>query len=919
MPTSAEQLRLEQARLGKLRWKRWGPYVSERQWGTVREDYSADGNAWDYFPHDMAAARAYRWGEDAIGGLCDHRQRLCIAPALWNERDPILKERLFGLTGPQGNHGEDVKEIYYYLDATPTASYLKMLYRYPQREFPYAQLVRENAARSRLQPEYEILDTGLFDDGRFFDLLIECAKVGPEDVLIQYSATNRGPDPAPLHLLPTVWFRNTWSWAPLPPGELRPQIHQHAPGTLAIAHSTLGNYFVYFQPRPGTKAAPELLFTENETNAPRLFNAPAPPGAAYFKDAFHQRVIHRRVDVTNPELAGTKAAAHYFQSVAPGETFQIRLRLSNAAVKNPFADFYATFQSRIAEADEFYRQFTPVLPPTSAAKEKGKAAGDAGKASESFGSGSADRRAVQRQALAGMIWSKQFYDYDVREWLAGDPLQPTPPRERLTGRNADWAHLNNADVISMPDKWEYPWYATWDLCFHCVPLAMTDPDFAKEQLVLFTREWYMAPSGQIPAYEWAFGDVNPPLQAWAAWRVFQIDRHLNGKPDRVFLERIFLKLLLNFTWWVNRKDLSGRNIFQGGFLGMDNIGVFDRSARLPTGGSIFQADATSWMAMYCLTLMRIALELALTNPVYQDMASKFFEHFLYIASAMTNVAGQGIDLWSEADGFFYDVLVMPDGQCVPLQARSMVGLIPLLAVEVLSPESLARVPEFTKRLEWFLNYRPDLARLVSRWHEPGGGQTHLLSLLRGHRMKCLLRRMLDPAEFLSPFGVRSLSRHHLDQPYRFKHNGDTLTVKYEPGESSTGVFGGNSNWRGPIWMPVNYLLIEALYKFHHYYGDDFQIPNPVGSGQTTTLAGAADDLTHRLASLFLRDATGHRPIYMQKPHLQHEATFREPLIFHEYFDGDTGRGLGASHQTGWTGLIGALLSPLHEQILKAEL
>jgi hypothetical protein len=876
MPLSPEHQRLSEANSGRAAWRKWGPYLSERQWGTVREDYSPDGNAWAYFSHDHARSRAYRWGEDGIAGICDDEQQLCLALALWNGRDPILKERLFGLTGPEGNHGEDVKELYYYLDATPTSSYLKMLYKYPQAEYPYAKLVEENRRRGRSEPEFELLDTGVFDEDRYFDVFVEYAKAGPDDILVEITAVNRGLDPAELHLLPQLWFRNTWSWAA---GLNKPTMRLDAErACVETRHEVLGVYWFYYE---GTPAA---LFCDNETNTTRVFGIEGPAG--YFKDGINDHVVGNDPNSVNPLQTGTKAALHYRRTVPAGDSLKVRLRLSAAPLARPFAAFDTTFRERRDEADAFY-------------------------GAVQAGVDDADARLVQRQALAGLLWGKQAYHFDVPKWLDGDPVQPPPPESRKRGRNRDWRHLNNGDVISMPDKWEYPWYAAWDLAFHCLPLAQVDPEFAKDQLVLLTREWYMHPNGQLPAYEWAFGDVNPPVHAWAAWRVYEIDRdlHRNGKGDRAFLERVFHKLLLNFTWWVNRKDKEGLNIFQGGFLGLDNIGVFDRSSiDLPTGGHINQADGTSWMAMYSLNLMRIGLELANDNPVYQDLATKFFEHFLYIAAAMTNVGGKHISLWDEGDQFFYDVLTFPDGRACRLAVRSLVGLAPLFAVEVLDPDLLSRVPEFKARLEWFLNYRPDLAGLVSRWYEPGRGETRLLSLLRGHRMKRLLKRMLDAAEFLSDYGVRALSRHHLDHPYVFESNGRRFTVQYQPAESDSGLFGGNSNWRGPVWMPMNYLLIESLRRFHSYYGDDFKVECPTGSATFLTIAQVADQLSRRLTRLFLKDGDGRRPVLGYHPKLQGDPHFRDHVLFHEYFDGDNGRGVGASHQTGWTGLVSMLIS-----------
>ena len=776
-------------------WKKWGPYLSERQWGTVREDYSAHGNAWEYFPHDHARSRVYRWGEDGIAGFSDRSQNLCLSLALWNGHDPILKERLFGLTNSEGNHGEDVKELYYYLDGTPTHSYLKMLYKYPQGEFPYARLVRENRERGIGQPELELIDTGAFDDNRYFDVFVEYAQGAPEDILMRVTAHNRGPEAATLHLLPQLWFRNTWSWKQ---GAKKPKLLGVDEMEVLIENEELGTYRFYVD------GEPELLFTENETNANRLYGVNLP---GYFKDGFNERVVNGELKAVNPDRTGTRTAAWYQFTVPAGGSHEIRLRLRREPAAMPFGDFDGVFAERKAEADEFYDRVQ-------------------------HGQTNDDVRLVQRQAFAGLIWSKQFFYYDVPQWLNGDAGQPPPPAGRRHGRNWEWQHLNNADIISMPDKWEYPWYAAWDLAFHMIPFALIDAGFAKRQLVLLTREWYMHPNGQMPAYEWAFGDVNPPVHAWAAWRVFQIDRaQCGGKGDLDFLERVFHKLMLNFTWWVNRKDAEGRNVFQGGFLGLDNIGVFDRSSQLPTGGHIDQSDGTSWMAMYSLNLMRIALELAQHNHVYEDIATKFFEHFLHIAEAMTKVGDSDMGLWDDTDKFYYDVLHLPDGRMERLKVRSMVGLIPLFAVETLDPELLDKLPEFKKRMEWFLNYRPDLASLVSHWEVGGKGRRRLLSLLRGHRMKRLLKRMLDETEFLSDYGVRALSRFHADNPYVFRVDGMDLSVGYRPAESDTGLFGGNSNWRGPIWFPVNYLIIESLQKFHYYYGDEFKVECPTGSGR----------------------------------------------------------------------------------------
>ena len=885
---NAEKQRLADDHACRARWKHFGPYLSERQWGTVREDYSAGGTAWDYFPHDHARSRAYRWGEDGLAGLSDEQSRLCWSLALWNGRDPILKERIFGLSNSEGNHGEDVKELYYYLDATPTHSYLKMLYKYPQREFPYGQLVAENARRKGdcRQPEFEVLDTGIFDDDRYWDVFVEYAQAAPGDILLRIRVYNRGPETATLHLLPQLWFRNTWSWHS---DAKKPRLSLAPNGVILAQHAELGEY------RLACEGQAEALFCDNDTNVRRHFGWH--DAAGHFKDAFHDHVVHGKTAAVNPERTGTKAGLLQTRTVPGGGSATVRLRLTELKLKGkaeaetarPFEDFESIFDRRIAEADAFYAELQ--------------------------GGMTEDERNVQRQAFAGMIWSKQFFYYDVREWIQGDPAQPAPPAGRNRGRNCEWGHLNNADILSMPDKWEYPWYAAWDLAFHCLPLALVDPHFAKHQLVLLTREWYMHPNGQLPAYEWAFGDVNPPVHAWATWRVFQIDRKQRRQTnpedagDLTFLERVFHKLMLNFTWWVNRKDTQGRNIFQGGFLGLDNIGVFDRSAPLPTGGFINQADGTSWMAMYSLNLLRIALELAEHNPAYEDIATKFFEHFLHIAEAMNNIGDEGIGLWSERDEFYYDVLNLPSGQSLPIKIRSMVGLIPLFAVETLEPEMLKKLPGFTARMEWFLNHRPDLARLVSRWKEHGEGERRLLSLLRGHRMKCLLRRMLDETEFLSDYGVRALSKVHEREPYRFPTNGHSMEVAYWPGESMSGLFGGNSNWRGPIWMPVNFLLIESLQKFHYYYGDDFKIECPTGSDNFKTICEVAEELSHRLAKLFLKGEDGQRPALKHHPKLATDPHFKDYLLFHEYFHGDNGRGVGASHQTGWTGLIAKLLQP----------
>ena len=872
---NSEQRRLAQCTLESPAWKKWGPYLSERQWGTVREDYSHYGTAWEYFPHDHARSRAYRWGEDGIAGFSDENQTLCLSLALWNECDPILKERLFGLTNGEGNHGEDVKELYYYLDATPTHSYLKMLYKYPQVAFPYAALVAENRRRGRCATEYELLDTGVFDDDRYFDVFVEYAQAGIDDIVMRITAHNRGAAPAPLHLMPQLTFRNTWSWQS---GSPKPTLRS-VDGALVAEHQTLGIYHCH-----AMGAAPlttRWLFAENETNVRRLYGVGA---KGPFKDAFHEYLIDGRKDAVSGG-PGTKAIAHSRFEVPARGSVSLALRLSRAMRGEPSERLNRIIDERRAEADEFYADLQCAIKDP-------------------------DARLVQRQALAGMLWSKQYFYFDVRQWINGDPGQVPPPPKRRRGRNHQWMHLSNADIILMPDKWEYPWYASWDLAFHVLSIALIDSEFAKGQLLLLTRERYMHPNGQIPAYEWAFGDVNPPVHAWATWRVYQMDRnHRAGKGDLAFLERVFHKLTLNFTWWVNRKDEDGRNLFQGGFLGLDNIGVFDRSAQLPTGGHIDQADGTSWMVMYCLNLMRIALELAQHNPVYEDIATKFFEHFLQIAAAMNNLGEAGIGLWDDEDKFFYDVLHLPDGGMVPLKVRSMVGLIPLFAVETLEPELLDRLPAFKQRLEWFLKHRPDLASLVSNWEAQGRGSRRLLSLLRGHRMKRLLARMLDETEFLSDFGIRAISKHHEAHPYVFRVDGMDLSVRYAPAESDTGLFGGNSNWRGPIWFPLNFLLIESMQKFHHYYGDDFKIECPTGSRNFVSIDEAASEIAGRLTRIFLKDDHGHRPVFSQYPRLQTDKHFCDHVLFYEYFHGDSGRGVGASHQTGWTGLVAKLLQP----------
>ena len=875
---TAEDRRLQADARREQNWKRWGPYLAERQWGTVREDYSGDSDPWRYFPHEQARRRVYRWGEDGLLGITDRECRLCFALALWNGRDPILKERLFGLTGPEGNHGEDVKEQYFYLDATPTSSYLKALYKYPQREFPYAQLVAENAQRGYGQPEYELADTGIFEHG-YFDVCAEYAKAAPDDILIRITAHNRGAEAATLHALPTLWFRNTWSWGRTGEGYWsRPRLQRKSSTAIQAEHESLGKFALSFE-----HEAP-LLFTENESNLAALFGGRNL--TPHVKDAFHEYVIHGNTDAVNPEDHGTKAAAHYCWTIEPGgsRTIRARLRSTNLKTGHKFgAEFDTIFTERTSEANEFYAARLPQKM-------------------------SKEERNVARQAYAGVLWNKQFYHYDIKTWLDGDPQQPTPPATRLAGRNADWPHLFNRDVVSMPDKWEYPWYAAWDLAFHMIPFAEIDPHFAKEQLILFLREWYMHPNGQLPAYEFSFGDVNPPLHAWACWRVYKMTAR-RGHRDRAFLTRAFQKLLINFTWWVNRKDPDGRNIFRGGFLGLDNIGVFDRSKPLPGGGHLEQADATAWMAFYCSTMLSIALELAAEDPAYEDVASKFFEHFIGIVDAMNHLGGSG--LWDEEDGFYYDWIKVR-GHSTPLRIRSMVGLIPLIAVEVLEEDVIERLPGFRKRMHWFLEKRADIARNLtgpSITDEPV--HTHrLLAVPSQERLVRLLRYLLDEDEFLSPYGVRALSRVHASKPFELRADGAEYRVTYEPGESQSGLFGGNSNWRGPVWVPLNYLLVEALERYHYFYGDRLKVECPTGSGKLRTLKEVAEEIAARVTRLFLPEADGHRPCHGRDARFAVDPDWQELVLFYEYFHGDDGHGLGASHQTGWTALAAKLLEDL---------
>ncbi len=858
---------------GAARWRQWGPYLSERQWGTVREDYSADGDAWNYLPHDHARSRAYRWGEDGIGGYADDRLNLCLSVALWNGRDPILKERLFGLTNAEGNHGEDVKELYYYLDGVPSHAYMRMLYKYPQAAFPYAELVRVNAARGLGDREYELIDTGVFDADRYFDIEIEYAKAAPDDFVLRITATNRGPETARLDLLPQLSARNKWSWKP---GRDKARLFAEGSGAVRCELPDLPPMTLHCE------GAPTLLFCENETNARRFGD---PEATGYFKDGINEWLVDGRADAVNPERTGTKVAALYRLELAPGASASVSVLLGPSGMALPPLPWAEIVAQRRAEADAYYAAVQRDIHDE-------------------------DRRRVHRQALAGLLWSKQYYHYDVREWLSGDALGPAPPPSRLSGRNVDWGHLSNGEVLSVPDTWEYPWYAAWDLAFHCVSYTLVDPAFAKAQLVLLTQSRFMHPNGQLPAYEWAFGDANPPVHAWAALQIYELDRKRSGVGDTIFLERMFHKLMLNFTWWVNRKDSEGRNIFQGGFLGLDNIGLFDRSKQLPTGGSLDQSDGTAWVSMYALNLMRMALELAMQQHVYEDLATKFFEHFLYIAEAVHAIGGTAATgLWDPEDGFYYDVLRRPDQPDVALRVRSMVGLIPLFAVEVLHDEMTAGQPEFRARLRWFLDHRPDLSELVSHFMDPSRHEYRLLSLMRRDRLKRVLARLLDEDEFLSPHGIRALSKYHAEHPTVFDAGDQRFEVRYTPGESSTRAFGGNSNWRGPVWMPVNALIIQALRKYQTFYGDDFKVEYPTRSGVYMSLREVAEKLGERLVTLFVRGADGRRVYLGEDAKQQNDPHFRDHLQFFEYFDGDTGRGCGASHQTGWTGLIALLLEP----------
>ena len=860
----------EQTRLTDPTWKKWGPYVSDRQWGTVREDYSADGDAWNYITHDMARSKAYRWGEEGIAGICDNQQILCFAVALWNKNDPIIKERYFGLSNPQGNHGEDVKELYYYLDNTPTHSYQKMLYKYPQQAYPYQWLVDENKRRGKNEMEFELIDTGLFEQDAYFDVFVEYAKNTQDDILVKITVTNHGSQDAALNVMPTLWFRNNWASGN---SSYIPQMSAESDGVIELFHNDLGQLWLK------AEGSPEALFCDNETNTKRLYDYD--DGKSFYKDGINDHLVHG-AETVNPKKTGTKACFNYDVNVPAKHSVTLRLRLSKDT-GNGFGDFDQIFDTRLSEANQFYAEIQQENTD-------------------------ADSKMVQRQAFAGMLWTKQLYHYDVHQWLNGDPAWPAPPSQRLNGRNSKWGHLNTREIISMPDKWEYPWFASWDLAFHCIPLATVDMAFAKNQLSLLIKDWYIHPNGELPAYEWDFGDANPPVHAMVTWKIYEKDKAANkGKGDTYFLERIFHKLMLNFTWWVNRKDAAGNNIFEGGFLGLDNIGVFDRNAVLPEGERLEQADGTSWMAMYSLNLLRIATELAAGNRAYNDIASKFFEHFIYIAGAMSNLGTDNTSLWDDEDGFFYDQLRHADNSTERMRVRSVVGLIPLFAAEVLDDNDIVNNPIFSDRMKWFAENRPDLASLVSRWAEEKGSGKHLISLLRGYRMKSLLKYMLDENEFLSPYGIRSVSKYHLEHPYSISLAGVNFSVKYTPAESDSGMFGGNSNWRGPVWMPMNFLIIESLHKFYEYYGADYKIECPTGSGNFMNLQQVADELYRRVSNLFLRDKDGKRAVFGNYTKMQTDPQFKDYILFHEYFSGDDGRGVGASHQTGWTGLIAGCL------------
>ncbi|MBS0654227.1 MAG: glucosidase [Verrucomicrobia bacterium] len=871
--STAEGKRLVEARLGQNDWRQWGPYLSERQWGTVREDYSADGDAWNYISHDDARSRAYRWGEDGIAGISDSKQQLCFALAMWNGQDAILKERLFGLTSTQGNHGEDVKEYYFYVDNTPTHSYMKYLYKYPQKAFPYEELVKTNQERNRHQFEYELLDTAIFDEDRYYDIFVEYAKSSPDEILIRFQIANRGPDATVLHLLPTLWFRNSWSWER---ESTKPLLELTGNDTIKASHPDLKAYWLYCEGQD------EILFTENETNNEKLFATAN--DSPFVKDGFHSYFTQKQQSAVNPQKRGTKAAVHHKLSLAPGETKTVRLVLSSKQGREALFDreFDRLFSQRKEEADTFYQVVTPY--PLSD-----------------------DMRSVQRQALVGLLWNKQCYHYNVKRWLQGDPQEPKPPQERQMGRNRHWPYLDAYEIFSMPDKWEYPWFAAWDLAFHTISLAMIDPDFAKSQLLLMTREWYMSPDGQIPAYEWNFSDVNPPVQAWAAMRIYQMEREMYGREDRVFLEKMFQKLIINFTWWVNRKDKDGRNIFEGGFLGLDNIGAFNRSLEPPEGGVLAQPDATAWMGMYCLNCLQIALELASQNHAYENLATKFFEHFVYIADAINNVTGEQEGLWDEEHGFYYGLLIHPDGSRQKMYEDSMTGLIPLFVIATNSSDICNRFPGYRERFQWFVEKRRSMLCSIADLEKLGVEKRLLLAFTDSRKLTKILEKMLDEEQFYSPYGIRSVSKRHLKQPFTIYLAGKKYTLDYEPAESTIELFGGNSNWRGPIWFPVNFLLIESLQKFHYYYGESVQVECPAGSGVKKNLWDVASDIAERLISIFLKDSTGRRPVYGGIEKFQNDPYWKDYILFHEYFHGDNGAGLGASNQTGWTSLVAKMI------------
>ncbi|CAH0252886.1 glucosidase [Chryseobacterium sp. Bi04] len=863
----------EKERISDISWKKWGPYVSNREWGLVREDYSGNGDAWNYTNHNTAEAKTYRWGEEGICGICDDVQQLVFSVGFWNKKDEMVKERFFGLTNGQGNHGEDVKEYFYYLDSTPTHSYMKMLYKYPQHVFPYADLVKTNAERGKTEPEYELIDTGIFDTNEYFDIFIEYAKEGPNDILIRLTIINKAEKEAALVILPTVWFRNTWNWGY---DDYQPQLSANEADCIRINHKDLEVKNIY------AKQSINTLFCDNETNNKRLYQSP--DKSEYCKDGINNFILTGNSQSVNSQNVGTKASFFIDEDFKGKESKTFEFRMTDKELKEPFSDFESIFDLRCKEADEFYAEIQKGIQ-------------------------SEDEKMVQRQAFAGMLWNKMFYHYNVEKWLKGDPAEMSPPKSRDKIRNYDWKHLNNAHIISMPDKWEYPWYATWDLAFHAISFSLIDPDFAKHQLKLFLFEWYMHPNGQLPAYEWNFSDVNPPVHAWAVFRVFKIDEYIRGKPDLEFLESAFQKLLMNFTWWVNKKDNNGNNIFEGGFLGLDNIGVFDRNSALPNGEQLEQSDGTSWMAMFALNMMRIALELALYNNVYEEMAMKFFEHFLSIAHSLDNMGDENFSLWDEEDEFFYDAIASSDNTHMYLRLRTIVGLIPMFAVEVIDDEMIENLPNFKKRMKWVLENKPELASLVSRWEVKGQDSKHLLSLLRGHRLKRLLSRMLNPEEFLSDYGVRALSKEYEHNPYTLQLNETDYCVKYTPAESDSGLFGGNSNWRGPVWFPINFLIIESLQRFFFYYSPDFMVEYPTGSGNYSNLDQIADSLSKRLSKIFLKDENGKRPVNGQYERFQTDPDFKDYILFYEYFHGDNGRGVGASHQTGWTGLIAKILQP----------